>query len=152
MAISWSRSLLSQFVKLGKVLRFKCLLVLLLVFLEFKLLFYVQFEILVLNLLPLVSVHPNGVEGVLDLLFRELAVLSEGVQADHELDILGLELLRSYLFPGALFRLVVVVAIGFGLLCLLLLLFFPDPSFFLLLREFLLDDVIVLDTSVVGSG
>ena len=71
---------------------FQGLLVVLLVFLVFDLSADVLLEVGVLNLDPLISVELGGFKGKFDLLRGEFTVLAESVEADDELNILGLEI------------------------------------------------------------
>ena len=106
-------------------------------------------QVLFLNSFPLVAIQANRVEGVTDLLRRELAILPQGVQTDHILHFGGSVRLGLDLRPIARIVLVGLLICETFVLALLLLLE-------VLLLGFLLGGTIftalecVLHTIVVG--
>ena len=126
----------------------KGLLVVLLVFLVINLSLNVRLEVSVFDPNPLVSVELGSFKSKFDLFFGEFTVLTQSVEANYELDVFSLELswhdfLPDLLIGNEFFTILSRVS-------LLLLLLLPSFLLFLLLGELLLDNVVVLDTSVVG--
>jgi hypothetical protein len=82
----------AQFIELSDVLGFLGLFVVLLVFLIFDLSANVLLEVGVLNFDPLISVEFGGFKGKLNFICSKFTILAESVEADNELNILGLEI------------------------------------------------------------
>lgn len=82
----------AQFIELSDVLGFLGLFVVLLVFLVFDLSANVLLEVGVFDFNPLVSVEFGGFKGKLDFICSKFTILAESVEADNELNILGLEI------------------------------------------------------------
>ena len=82
----------AQFIELSDVLGFLGLFVVLLVFLVFNLSANVLLEVGVFDFNPLISVEFGSFKGKFDFICSEFTVLAESVEADNELNILGLEI------------------------------------------------------------